>query len=206
MILTRRFALTGLAALLLTACVGGGGAFKTDYTPLGADVTRAWHLAEVRVSVPKSLRVSEANTLIPDADIVWQEDPLGDRRAQVATIMRAAITRGAQGLQGARGVIIEVTVTRFHAMTWRAEQSEADWGVHNINFDARVLDARTGEVLVPMTHIDAEFPALSGNRMREARANGITQKSMITAHVANTIAGWLGIGPDNRTTFNRQGN
>ena len=73
-------------------------------------------------------------------------------------------------------------------------------------FDARVIDARTGEVLVPLTHIDAEFPALAGEKMKAARAAGKTQKSMITAHVANTVAGWLGIGPDNRTTFNRQGN
>lgn len=206
MTISRRFALTGLATLLLTACVGGGGGFKTDYTPLGTDVTGGWRLSDVRVSVPNSLVISEQETLLPDADIVWREDPVGDRRAQVATIMEAAVTRGAQGLRGSRGVIIEVTVTRFHAMTWKAEQSEADWGVHNIRFDARVVDARTGAELLPLTHIDAEFPALSGANMREARAKGITQKSMITAHVANTVAGWLGIGPDNRSTFNRQGN
>jgi len=206
MSISRRIALTGLASLLLTACVGGGGQFKTEYDPLSADVTRNWRLADVRVSVPESLRISEEETLIPNADIVWREDPIGDRRAQVATIMKAAVAKGARGLRGARGVVIEVTVTRFHAMTWRAEQSEADWGVHNIRFDARVVDARTGEELLPMTHIDAEFPALSGAKMREARARGITQKSMITAHVANTIAGWLGIGPDNRSSFTRQGN
>lgn len=206
MTITRRFALTGLASLLLTACVGGGGNFKTAYDPLDAGTTGAWRLAEVRVAVPDTLKVSEAETLLPEADIVWREDPEGDRYAQVAAIMKAAITRGAQGLRGSRGVVIDVTVTRFHAMTWKAEQSQADWGVHNIRFDAQVLDARTGEVLIAMTHIDAEFPALSGNKMKAARAAGKTQKLMITAHVANTIAGWLGTGPDNRTTFTRQGN
>ena len=42
--------------------------------------------------------------------------------------------------------------------------------------------------------------------MKSARAKGVTQKSMITNHVAKTVAGWLGIGPDNRNQFSRQGN
>lgn len=204
MTVSRRLALTGLAALLLSACVGG--AFKTDYTPLGADATKGWRLSDVRVSVPDSLTVSEEDTLLPNADIVWREDPVGDRRAQVGKIIKDAVTRGASGLRGSRGVIIEITVTRFHAMTWAAELSSADWGVHNINFDARVIDASSGEVLVATTAIEAEFPALSGDKMKAARAKGQTQKKMITAHVANTIAGWLGTGPDNRSSFSRQGN
>jgi hypothetical protein len=68
-----------------------------------------------------------------------------------------------------------------------------------------VVDARTGEVLVPATAIRAETPALSGEQMREARRNGQTQKSMITNHVARTVQGWLAIGPDNRGEFSRQG-
>lgn len=206
MSLSRRTALLGLTAVLLSACVGGGGSFKTEYDPLGAGATGAWRLAEVRVAVPKSLTVSEAETLLPNADIVWREDPLGDRYAQVAVIMKNAITTGAQGLRGSRRVIIDVTVTRFHALTFRAEQSNSDWGVHNIKFDARVLDASTGEVLLDTVTIRAELPALSGAAMREARANGKTQKSMISAHVARTVAGWLGTGPDNRNDFSRQGN
>ena len=42
--------------------------------------------------------------------------------------------------------------------------------------------------------------------MKAARRKGITQKSMITNHVAATVAGWLGLGPDNRGEFSRQGN
>ena len=203
---TRRAALLGLTAVLLSACVGGGGSFKTEYDPLGADVSRAWRLAEVRVAVPDSLTISEEETLLPNADIVWREDPLGDRRAQVATIMKNAIATGASGLRGSRPVIIDVTVTRFHALTFRAEQSESDWGVHNIKFNAQVLDASTGAVLLETVTIRAELPALSGAAMRAARAKGQTQKKMISNHVARTIAGWLGTGPDNRNDFSRQGN
>jgi hypothetical protein len=203
---TRRAALLGATAALLSACVGGGGSFKTSYEPLPADVTRNWRLAEVRVDVPRTLSVSEAKSLLPSADIVWREDPLGDRHAQVDKIMTDAITRGAQGLRGSRGVIIAVTVTRFHALTFEAEQRGSNWGVHNIRFTAQVVDARTGEVLVPATDIRSELPALSGTQMREARRQGVTQKSMITSHVAKTVAGWLGTGPDNRGEFSRQGN
>ena len=206
MSLTRRSTLLGLSALLLSACVGGGGKFETAYTPVPADMAKAWRLAEVRVSVPKTLVVSEAKTLLPKADIVWREDPLGDRHAQVGKIMQAAVLRGAQGLRGSRPVIISITVTRFHALTYEAELANSDWGVHNVDFIAQVLDARTGEVLLPAEKIRAETPAWSGARMKEARRKGVTQKSMITNHVAATVAGWLGLGPDNRGSFNRQGN
>lgn len=205
MSITRRFALLGAGTLLLSACVGGAR-FKTEYDRLSPEVTRTWRLQDVRVTVPRSLVVSEAKTLLPDADIVWREDPLGDRYAQVARIMDDAVTQGAQGLRGSRPVFIDVTVTRFHALTFEAEQRGQSWGVHNIKFDARVVDARTGLVLLPSTPIRAELPALSGQQMRDARQKGITQKSMITAHVAKTVAGWLGTGPDNRSEFSRQGN
>ena len=206
MSIARRTALLGANDLLLSASVGGGGSFKTAYDPLPPDVARAWRLAEVRVDVPRTLVVSEAKSLLPTADIVWREDPLGDRYAQVDKIMTDAITRGADGLRGPRAVIIDVTVTRFHALTFEAELRPQNWGVHNIRFTARVLDARTGEVLVPATDIRAELPALAGTQMREARRQGVTQKSMITNHVAKTVAGWLGTGPDNRGEFSRRGN
>jgi hypothetical protein len=207
MSLSRRATLLGLSASLLSACVGGGGgSFKTEYTPVPAAVSGAWRLSEVRVTVPRTLTVSEAKTLLPSADIVWREDPLGDRYTQVGKIIQDAVLRGAQGLRGARPVIIDVTVTRFHALTFEAELSSRDWGVHNIDFTAQVVDAGTGAVLLPASAIRAELPALSGDQMRAARRNGQSQKSMITAHVARTIAGWLGLGPDNRGAFSRQGN
>lgn len=205
MFLSRRTALVGLSALALSACVGGG-TFKTDYQRLSPEVTRNWRLSEVRVDVPRSLSVSEAKSLLPNADIVWREDPLGDRHVQVGKIIEAAVLRGAQGLRGSQPVVISIRVTRFHALTYEAERASSDWGVHNVNFTAQVNDARTGAVLVPPTPIRAETPAWSGERMREARRKGITQKSMISNHIAATIAGWLALGPDNRGEFSRQGN
>jgi hypothetical protein len=203
MSLTRRTALLGITTLLLSACVGG--TFETAYDPVPADQAKSWRLSEVRVTVPRSLVVSEAKTLLPKADIVWREDPLGDRYAQVGKIVQDAVQRGAQGLRGTRPVIIDITVSRFHALTYEAELSNSDWGVHNVDFTAQVIDARTGDILLPPTKIRAETPAFSGARMKAARAKGITQKSMISNHVAATVAGWLGLGPDNRGEFSRQG-
>jgi hypothetical protein len=206
MFLSRRAALVGLSSMLLSACVGPGSSFRTEYTPVPPVMAANWRLAEVQVTVPRTLKVSEAKTYLPTADIVWREDPMGDRYDQVGKIMETAILRGAQGLSGARPVIIAVTVTRFHALTFEAEQRFESAGVHNIKFTAQVVDAATGEVLVPPTPIRAELPALSGKAMREARRKGQSQKSMITAHVAKTVAGWLGLGPDVRGSFSRQGN
>lgn len=205
--LPRRTALClGLGALLLAAgCVGG--AFRTYYAaPIAGEISRSWRVTDVRVSVPQSLSVSEAKSLLPDADIVWREDPPGDRRAQVASIMRNAALRGASGLRGARPVVIELTMTRFHALTFEAETRLSNAGVHNIDFIATVVDAATGAVLAGPEPIEASLPALSGAEMRAARARGESQKSQISANVARTIAGWLGTGPDPRKDFSRSGN
>ena len=206
MSLTRRAALLGLSSLALAACVGPGASFRTEYTQVPPVLAAGWKLGDVQVSVPRTLTVSEAKTYLPTADIVWREDPMGDRYAQVEAIIEAAVRRGAAGLSGGRRVIIGVTVTRFHALTFEAEQRFENAGVHNIRLVAQVADAATGEVLVPPTPIRAELPALSGKAMREARRKGQSQKSMITDHVAKTVAGWLGLGPDVRGSFSRQGN
>ena len=68
MSLSRRCALLGASALILSACVAGGR-FETDYQPLSPEVSRGWRLAEVQIDVPRSLTVSEARTLLPEADI-----------------------------------------------------------------------------------------------------------------------------------------
>jgi hypothetical protein len=207
MSLPRRTALLlGLGALLLVAgCMGSG--FRTYYaSPISPEVTQDWRVTDVRVAVPQSLTVSEAKTYLPSADIVWREDPPGDRRAQVATLMRNAALRGASGLSGSRPVVIELTMTRFHALTFEAESRFSNAGVHNIDFVATVVDATTGAVLAGPEPVEASLPALSGAEMRAARARGESQKSQISANVARTIAGWLGAGPDPRTKFSRSGN
>ena len=201
--LTRRLFLLTASVAPLAAC----GVYQTAFTAaLSPDQSRGWHVTAVQVSVPQSLTVSEEHVLIPRADIVWREDdPTGDRHAQVAAIMHDAVAAGARPLRGAVPVTLQITVTRFHALSFEAETELADAGVHNIQFDIQVVDARTHQVLAGPTHVQADLPALSGQAMVAARARGETQKSQITAHVAQTIAAWLGIGPDVRGSFTRLG-
>ena len=201
---TRRHLLLSALALPLAACAT---TYATDYaTGLSADVTQTWHVAAVQVAVPDSLTVSEEPGLVPQADIVWREDdPKGDRRAQIGLILQRAIAKAAKGLHGRHPVTLQVTVTRFHALTMQAEVLLTNAGVHNIQFDIAVVDAKTGAVLAGPTHIKADLPALSGEAMAAARARGETQKSQISAHVTATIASWLGIGPEARGSFTRLG-
>lgn len=189
----------------LTVVAGCSGTFRTFYPePVPAAQSATWRLSSVNVTAPRSLKVSEAETYLPQADIVWREDPAGNRYEQVETIMRNAITTGARGLQGARPVTIDVTMSRFHAMTFVAE-TRAPGGVHNIDFTLAVHDARTGELLFGPEPVEASFPALTGEEMARARLAGQSQKSQITAHVAQTIRGLLGLGPDVRQSFTEIG-
>lgn len=186
------------AVMMVLALAGCGGTFRTYYdTPAPS---RDWRISAVDVIVPRTLVVSEEEIFLPRADIVWREDPPGDRYDQVAAILKAAIARGAKGLKGTRPVRLEATVTRFHAMTFTAE-TQAPAGVHDVEFDIVARDARTGEILAGPEHIEASFPALTGAAMARARLAGQTQKSQISDHVARTIASWLGLAADSRQTF-----
>lgn len=186
------------AVMMVLALAGCGGTFRTYYdTPAPS---RDWRISAVDVTVPRTLVVSEEEIFLPRADIVWREDPPGDRYDQVAAILKAAIARGAKGLKGTRPVRLEATVTRFHAMTFTAE-TQAPAGVHDVEFDIVARDARTGEILAGPEHIEASFPALTGAAMARARLAGQTQKSQISDHVARTIASWLGLAADSRQTF-----
>lgn len=198
------------AALLLVASLtflaGCAQTFRTYYNSgVPPEVSRGWRVVDVRVTVPKSLSVSEAKAILPAADIVWREDPRGDRRAQVATIVETAAKQGASGLRGSRPVMLDITVSRFHALTYEAEQRVSNAGVHNINFTIQAVDAETGAILAGPEAIEAALPALAGVQMIQARIAGQTQKSQITAHLRATVAAWLGAGPDIRRTFRRAG-
>ncbi len=207
MSLSRRLVLVGAVAAMavLGAC---GSTFRTFYdTPVAADASRNWRVVGVDVTVPETLVVSEQKSLLPKADIVWREDPAdGNRYEQVRVIMAEAARQGSAGLRGSRPVRLGITVSRFHALTFEAESRLQNAGVHNVNFVAQITDAASGQVLAGPTAIEAALPALAGSEMIAARAQGQSQKSMIIAHVRQTIAGWLGAGPDIRGNFSRSGN
>ena len=200
----RVFLGAGLGGVIVLA--GCSTDFRTDFAEaVPAGVSRGWRVVDVRVAAPDSLTVSEARVLAPNADVVWREDPPGDRRAQVAAVVRKAAMRGARGLRGNRPVYLDVTITRFHALTFEAETRASNAGVHDIAFVAQVVDARSGAVLAGPDRIEASLPALAGTEMTAARLRGESQRSHITAHLEAVFAGWLGVGPDPRGRFQRLG-
>jgi hypothetical protein len=203
----RRHMLTLLALGGTAALAGcGGGQWQTEYQPAGPSA-RDWSLAGVDVIVPPTLTVSEDNSVyVPKADIVWQAEAAGDRRAQVSRILQEGIAAGARGLKGPRRVRFRVTLETFHALNIKSRKSApAGTGVHDIRYLIEVVDAASGAVLVPAQRIAADFPAYTGAEAEAAEARGETQRVRIVGHLAATTAGWLGLGPDNRTTFSRMG-
>jgi hypothetical protein len=185
-----------LAILAMTVSGCGAGDLVGRATPLGLGpagvgetrvaaapvaVPRDYALADVVVSVPERLTVSEANGYMPIADIVWRGDPLGDRRAQIAAIMKTAFETGAGYLDGARPVIAEIEIRRWHSITERARYTTG--GRHNIDFILTVRDAASGEVLEAPRLVDADLPALGGQAAIRAEQMGMGQKVRLTAHL-----------------------
>ncbi len=193
-----------IAGIGLSAC--SGERWETSYSNVvDPKVSKHWRVTKVDVRVPDSLTVSEQNSYAPNADIVWREDPLGDRRAQVDKIMTDAVKKGVAPLRGSRRVKLLVTVKTFHALSEKARVMLNNSGVHNIEFFAQVVDARTGKPLTAVEDIKADLEAYVGQKAKVAVSKGQTQKRRITDHVAHVISAWLGHGKDVRKSFKRLG-
>lgn len=154
--------------------------------PLLAPVpATAFNVQDVRVSVPDTLSVSEANVYYPTADIVWREGVYGDRHVQVAAIFDEAMTRGVNALNGKRAIYVDVEVKRFHSLTERARYTVG--GVHSIIFALTLRDVQTGMTIGEPRLINASLKAFGGKRAVAAEHRGITQKSRIMSHLAGLI-------------------
>ncbi len=196
------FAVAG--SLALAAC--GGTQWSTNYADvINPDVSKGWNVVAVEVTVPDTLTVSEDNAYAPNADIVWREDPFGNRHEQVDAIITNAAKRGASGLHGTRAVKLLITVQQFHALSEKARALLNNSGVHDITLTAQVVDANTNAPLSPPDLIKADLVAFVGDQAIAAEKQGLTQKVRITSHVAKVFAGWLGSGEDVRGTFIRNG-
>ncbi len=179
-------ALLGLAALGVSACSTVPRIDVTQDLPaLGALPTHAvsadWQIQEIIIDAPATLTVSEANRIKPISDIVWREDPIGDRRAQVEAIMAEAMEFALRPLDGTTAVIVELEMTRFHALTERARYTIG--GEHEIEFLFTVRNAETGAALTGPRHIDLTFRAFGGSRAIASERNGIFQRDRIQSQV-----------------------
>ena len=145
----------------------------------------SYRVEKINVIVPKSLLVSEANRYYPSGDIVWREDPPGDRHAQVAAIFEDAMARGAAKVQGDVPIIIDIQVLRFHALTEKTRYTVG--GIHSIKFGLSIRSAETGLLLEERRVVQADLVGYGGQRAITAERQGQTQKVRITAHLAHVI-------------------
>lgn len=144
-----------------------------------------YHVTQISVVVPRNLKVSEANTFFPMADIVWHGDATGDRHAQVQSIFQEAFATGTAGMDGSRDVIVEATVTRFHALTPKARYTTG--GMHTMHFVLTVFDAATGQILDGPRPVVADVKGSGGQRAMDEEAAGITQRVVIEERLAQVI-------------------
>ncbi|GAA3873606.1 DUF6778 family protein [Celeribacter arenosi] len=172
--------------LVLVTMFAIAGCTTQMQEPVPADVVSDLRVVSVNVEVPRTLTVSEADTIKPVADIVWHEDPMGDRYAQVESVVREAIEAGAKTATGNRAVSLDVVVTRFHAQTNRVRYSGYP-SEHETEFNLTIRDAATGAVL-SSRHVDATFKAYNGATAVAADKQGITQRMRIVEYVKTVIA------------------
>lgn len=140
-------------------------------------VTPQYNVTSVSVSVPESLRVSEANMFYPVADIVWRGEPRGDRHDQVKAIFEEAFAAGTQSLHQGRPVVVGIVVDRFHCLTEKARYTVG--GVHSLKFTLSVHDAVTGELLDGPRVVIADIKASGGAVAVQEESDGITQRVVI---------------------------
>ncbi len=182
-------AAAGLAlALGVSACAGMPDQTVTRAATIEAPqraVVMALDIKSVRVTVPETLQVSEANSYYPSGDIVWRGDPRGDRRAQVGAIFQEAMTRGTSQMKTGIPAILDIEVRRFHAQSEKARYSVG--GVHDMTFILTLRNPETGAALTPSRRIKASLKGYGGNAAIAAEQRGETQKVRITDHLAGVI-------------------
>lgn len=186
-----------LAALVLGACVATEPASRGEMAPTPRvtgqsskatmQVVPLWSVKEVSVSVPQTLKVSEANLFKPMADIVWRGDPRGDRYAQVRAISEAAAQGATASMRDGQPVRLEIEVNRFHALTEKARYSAPFGGRFEFEAIVTLRDAATGQVIGAPRMVARDFPAATGAKAMEEEAAGITQKQAVTEAFAQMI-------------------
>lgn len=162
-----------------------GGPMPQTLPEGGALLAPKYEVTGFKIIVPRTLKVSEANTFKPRADIVWHGDPAGDRYQQVGDILTAAATRATTGMGEGRSVTLEIALTKFHGVTEKTRYTIG--GMHEMRFDLTVRDAATGEVLDGPRQIVADVRAAGGERALAEEAAGFTQKVVVTNRLTEVL-------------------
>lgn len=147
--------------------------------------TMALDIKSIRVNVPETLKVSEANSYYPSGDIVWRGDPAGDRHAQVRAIFEEAMSRGTDDMKNGIPAVLDIEVVRFHAQSEKTRYSVG--GVHDLTFALTLRNPETGAALVPTRRIKADLKGYGGSMAIAAEQRGETAKVRITDHLAKVV-------------------
>lgn len=176
-------------ALGLSACGGADVASRnapliTSDMSLASDAAQKriylrsqYNVTEIRITVPRTLKVSEANLFYPQADIVWRGEPVGDRHMQVHSIFTDAFGMGTAKMKSGPEVIVEATVKRFHGVTEKTRYTFG--GVFNMEFDLVVRDAQTGDILDGPRFVELNANASGGSAAIAEEQAGRTQRVVV---------------------------
>ena len=179
----------------LSACVGGTGTVSRGVADGAALVVPGqsgavvmapqYDVTAVHVTVPRDLKVSEANVFYPIADVVWRGEAPGDRYEQVRAILEDGVAVGTGAMHQGRKVSVDVELVRFHALTEKTRYTVG--GVHSIKFMLTVRDAANGVALDGPRLIVADVKAAGGSRAMAEDQAGRTQRVVIVEHLAAVI-------------------
>lgn len=185
-------------ALLLSACVASEPASRSAVDPAssapGASLARGagpivlasqYDVVGLSINVPHTLRVSEANSFHPRADIVWHGDPYGDRYQQVADIFRDAATAATGPMNQGRQVNLGLEIVRFHGVTDKTRYTVG--GVHSMHFLLTVTDAQTGQVIDGPRLVVADVKAAGGDAAVAEDRVGRTQRVVVTERLVEVL-------------------
>lgn len=186
-----RLTLVILATAWLAACSNGVVSSANLRANRDVAVTRLPSLVitSVEIRVPRTLVVSEMESYRPKADIVWRDEPAGDRYNQIKAIFQEAVAHRAGSLHGNMPVVAMIEVQRFHALTQRTRYSVE--GLHAISFTLSLRNAVTGDVVVPTHAIRADLRAYGGERALAAERRGLSQRVRIVEHLSRVIESQL---------------
>lgn len=160
-------------------------ASKDGTVAVGQKVAIPLNVTDVRVMVPGSLRVSEAETWYPNADVVWRGEPRGNRLVQVQAIFEEAAAKGTADLKSGVAVVAEVEVTRFHCVTEKTRNTIG--GTHSMHFKLTIRDAATGAVLDGPRLVSADVKASGGSKAIAEDYAGRTQRVVVVERLAQVL-------------------
>lgn len=187
-----KFLLVTAFAFTLAACGGVQHETPVDPRAHASEVADLYSINRINIEVPRTLRVSEEDRYYPNADIVWRGEPIGDRYAQVEAIFRDGFANAASLLNGRQNAIVDVEVTRFHAVTERTRARIG--GTYSIAFNLQLRDARTGAVIQPARVVKADLRAPGGAEALANDAAGRTQRVVLVQHLGGVLLAELAKG------------